>query len=316
MNDDLPPLASPLAPLPPASAPETTSQVLSRTWVDCLKIIRNAPDTAQAWAASGVSHLQTSFGTLRLFSSTRIESAVENPAQDETHYFLIPSPNGYMLAERRRLPDGFGTVNSLPIVRIFHVHDPAGVSQLEAALLTVLVKDKHSNPGLDADIAKRLEAIGEEIDNQSSLVTGGLVMLGSTIAIANPILGMSIAAKALLPGLGSKLTKLGLNVAADSVRQLGHSWREQSAHKEAKKDIKRLKPQIFLDPVLMFINDLVTRGKDADPQMSELEHLPQWWRHLDQRLTMSVVTDVLQAQNPWPTWLNAVRQQLKQLPPS
>ncbi len=300
----------------PTSTPQTESHIISQAWVNCLKTISTAPDAAQAWANNGVSYLQSSFGALRLFSSTRIESAADNPAQDETHYFLIPTPNGYALAERRRLPVGCGSVNSLPKVRIFHVHDQAGIALLEEQLLNVLAKDKRRGPGLDADLANRLESIGEEIDNQSSLITGGLVMLGSAIAIANPLLGIGIAAKALLPGLGSKLTKLGLNVAADSVRHLGDSWREQSARKEAQNDIKRLKPNIVVDPVLTFIDGLVVRGAEADPQMSELEHLPQWWRNRDQRLTMSVVSDVLQTQNPWPTWLTAIRKQLSQLPAS
>jgi len=298
----------------PVSVPQERS-LLSRTWIDCLKAISAAPNVAQAWAMSGVSYLQSTIGSLRLFSATRVDAAVGNPAQDETHYFLIPmSAGGFALAERRRLPEGVGTVNSLPKVRIFHVHDPAGVVVLEEQLLGKLAKERVQEPGLDADLAKRLETIGEEIDRQSFWVTGGLVVVGSAVAIANPLLGIGIAAKALLPELGSKLTKLGLGAAADSVRRMGNSWRERSARKAAASEIRRLKPQVVVDPVLAFIDEQVALGAKADPTMRELERLPEWWRQRDQRLTMTVASEVLSESRQWPAWIASVRQRLGELP--
>lgn len=297
----------------PVSVPEEQN-LLSRTWVECLKAILSAPDATQAWAKSGVSYLQSTVGLLRLFSSTRIDAAPGNSAQDETHYFLIPTPDGYVLAERRRLPDGVGTVNSLPKVRIFHVHDAAGVTVLEERLLGKLLANKPVAAGWEGDLAKRLEIIGEEIDQQSSLVTGGLVVLGGVVAIANPLLGIGIAAKALLPGLSSKLTKFGLGAAADSMRSIGGSWRERSTRNEAKNEMRRLKPQVIVDPVLAFVDELVVLGAKADPTMSELERLPEWWRQRDQRLTMTVLSDVLQEANAWPAWMTSVRKRVAELP--
>jgi len=298
----------------PVSVPQERS-LLSRTWIDCLKAISAAPNVAQAWAMSGVSYLQSTIGSLRLFSATRVDAAVGNPAQDETHYFLIPmSAGGFALAERRRLPEGVGTVNSLPKVRIFHVHDPAGVVVLEEQLLGKLAKERVQEPGLDADLAKRLETIGEEIDRQSFWVTGGLVVVGSAVAIANPLLGIGIAAKALLPELVSKLTKFGLGAAADSVRRMGNSWRERSARKAAASEIRRLKPQVVVDPVLAFIDEQVALGAKADLTMRELERLPEWWRQRDQRLTMTVASEVLSESRQWPAWIASVRQRLGELP--
>ncbi len=301
----------------PASEPPrlpAESTLLNRAWIETIKAISAAPNAAQAWAKSGLSYLQSTVGSLRLFSSTRIDSAVGNPAQDETHYILIPTPDGYVLAERRRLPEGVGTVNSLPKVRIFHVHDPAGVVVLEEQLLGKLAKERVQEPGLDADLAKRLETIGEEIDRQSFWVTGGLVVVGSAVAIANPLLGIGIAAKALLPELGSKLTKFGLGAAADSVRRMGNSWRERSARNAAASDIRRLRPQVMVDPVLAFIDEQVALGAKADPTMRELERLPEWWRQRDQRLTMTVASEVLSESRQWPAWIASVRQRLGELP--
>ena len=306
MSDDQPPTN-------PVSVPDEERSLLSRTWIDCVKAISAAPNAAQAWAKSGMSYLQSTIGSLRLFSSTKVDAAVGNPAQDESHYFLIPQPTGgFVLAERRRLPEGVGTVNSLPKVRIFHVHDLAGVAVLEEQLLGRLAKERLQGPGLDGDLAKRLETIGEEIDRQSFWVTGGLVVVGSAVAIANPLLGIGIAAKALLPELGSKLTKFGLGAAADSVRRMGNSWRERSARKEAQSEIRRLKPQVVIDPVLAFLDEQVALGTKADPTMRELERLPEWWRQREQRLTMSVVSEVLDT--AWPTWMRSVQERLSDLP--
>ncbi len=287
--------------------------LLNRTWMECLKVITAAPNAAQAWTRSGITLLQSSVGALRLFSSTRVDAAVGNPLQDETHYFLIPGADGYVLAERRRLPPEVGTVNSLPKVRIFHVHDAAGVAVLEEQLLGKLMAAAPREAGWDGDLASRLEIIGEEIDRQSFVVTGGLVMLGGVVAIANPLLGIGIAAKALLPGLGSKLAKFGLGAAADSMRRVGSSWRERTARNQAKDEIRRLKPQVVIDPVLAFIDRQVALGAAADPQMSELEHLPEWWRDRDHCLTMTVVGEVLKEADRWPAWSASVRKRLAAL---
>ena len=296
----------------PVSVPEERS-LLSRTWIESLKAISAAPNAAQAWAKSGMSYLQSTIGSLRLFSSTRVDAAVDNPAQDETHYFLIPQPTGgFVLAERRRLPEGVGMVNSLPKVRIFHVHDPAGVAVLEEQLLGRLAKKHLSQPGTEVDLAKRLEVIGQQIDEQSSIVTGGLVMLGGAVAIPNPLVGLGIVTQALLPGLSGKLTQAGLGFAADSVRRMGASWRERSARKEAQSEIRRLKPQVVIDPVLAFLDEQVALGAKADPIMRELERLPEWWRQRDQRMTMSVVSEVLDT--AWPTWMRSVQERLSDLP--
>lgn len=294
----------------PADPPEQRG-ILSRAWVDCLKAISAAPDAAAALAKSGLATLQSTVGSIRIFSSTRVSAAAENPPQDETHYFLIPSPaEGLVLAERRRLPEGVGTVNSLPKVRLFHVHDPAAVAVLEEKLLGRMAGDRMEGPGLDADLANRLEEVGEIIDRQSFWVTGGLVVIGGAVAIANPLLGVGIAANALLPDIGAKLTKLGLGTVADQLRRIGQSRREKTARKEASDEIRRLKPQVVTDPVLTFLDRLVALGPKADAQLGELERIPEWWRNRDQRFALGVVCDVLKDSDPWPAWLASVRRRL------
>jgi hypothetical protein len=301
-------------PSQPDQPPSRESSLLNRAWIETVKAISAAPDAAQALAKSGLTSLQSTLGSLRLFSSTRVDTTAGNPAQDETHYFLIPTANGYVLAERRRLPPGVGTLNSLPKVRLFHVHDQAGVAALEELLVGSLTPDKRQAPGVEDDLAKRLELIGQQIDEQSSLVTGGLVMIGGAVAMANPLLGLGLVAQALLPGLSGKLTQAGLGFAADSVRRLGTSWRERSARKQATSEVRRLKPHVVIDPVLAFLDEQVALATKADPVLRELERLPDWWRDRDQRLTMSVISEVLPADGVWRAWLASIDQRLGDLP--
>jgi hypothetical protein len=241
-----------------------------------------------------------------------VDAAAANPSRDESHYFLIPDPGtaeGFTLVEKRRLPEGVGSVNSLPKVRVFHVHDPAALSILEARLVGNMLFGNNGETGLEHDLADRLEAMGEEIDHQSNWVTGGLILIGGVVAIANPLLGIGIAAKALLPEIGGKLVKLGMGATADTLRRVGNSLRKGIARRDAEAQVKRMKPELVVDPVLAFLDRVVTGGPESQPTFMELDHLPEWWRDRDQRMTLSVVVEVWK-DGPWSEWIADVRTRL------
>lgn len=283
---------------------------MQEVWKACLARLREAPDAALEWSRSGLGFLRTSIGSLPLFASTAVDAEAGNPERDETHYFLVPdaSKEGeFVLVEKRRLPEGVGAVNSLPKVRVFHVHDPAGVKVLEERLVGKLALA--GGAGFEEDLAARLETMGGEIDKQSNLVTGGLVVIGGVVAIANPLLGVAIAAKALVPEIGGKLAKFGLGAAADSVRRIGSSLREGSARKKAAAEVRRMKPELVIDPVLAFL-DRVTAGKGSvDPVFAELQDLPEWWLDRDRRFAMAAVVEVW-TDGPWAGWTRGVKSRL------
>lgn len=279
-----------------------------------MKRLREAPDAALEWGRSGIAFLSSSIGSLPFLAATAVDAAVENPPRDETHYFLVPDPSaakGFTLVERRRLPEGVGVVNSLPKVRIFHVHDPAGLTVLEEQLVGKLTTPARPvNDGVEHDLADRLESMGEEIDKKSHWVTGGLIVIGGVVAVANPLLGIGIAAKALLPEIGGKLAKFGMGAAAESMRRLGSTLRESMARREATAEVKRMKPELAVDPVLSFLDRLVASGAACDPQFEELAHLPEWWRDRDQRMTLSVAVEVWK-EGPRKEWISDVRRRLE-----
>ncbi|WP_193212522.1 hypothetical protein [Luteolibacter marinus] len=285
-------------------------------WADYLKRMKEAPDAALEWSRSGIEYLRSSIGSLPFFAATSVDSGSANPGRDETHYFLVPDPRqdgGFALVERRRLPEGTGAVNSLPKVRIFHVHDPAAVEVLEDRLMKRMVSAAEDAPGLEHDLALRLEAMGEEIDKQSHWVTGGLIVVGGVVAIANPLLGIGIAAKSLLPELGGKLAKFGFGAAAETMRRFSGSIRESQARKKAESEVKRMKPELVVDPVLAFLDRTVARGADGDPVVEELNGLPDWWLDRDQRLTMGVVAEIWK-DGRWGDWARGIGRRLEVLP--
>lgn len=285
---------------------------MQELWSQCLKRLKEAPDAALEWGRSGVAFLKSSVGSLPFLAGTSADTTAGNPERDETHYFLVPDPSeagGFTLAERRRLPEGAGAVNSFPKMRIFHVHDPAAVLVLEERLAGKISAEKLRPAGLEGDLAVRLETLGEEIDRQSHWVTGGLILVGGVVCVANPVLGIGIAAHALLPEIGAKLAKFGFGAAADTVKRVSNSWRLSSAKKEADSEVKRMKPELVVDPVLVFLNRMMADGLKEDPTFAELECLPEWWLDREQRMTMEVASQVWR-EGPWKAWAEDVKGRL------
>ena len=160
-------------------------ELMDEAWAARLKMLKDAPGAVLDQGMKGVDFLKSSIGSLPFFAATSVDAAEGNPERDETHYFLVPDPGaegGYDLAERRRLPEGVGTLNSLPKVRIFHVHDPAGLALLEEKLLGEISTKKIAEKGTESDFAARMETLGKEIDKQSNWVTGGLIVVGGVVA--------------------------------------------------------------------------------------------------------------------------------------
>lgn len=286
---------------------------MQELWSECLKRLKEAPDAALEYGRSGVSFLKSSIGNLPFLAATSADIATGNPERDETHYFLVPEPGqegGFILAERRRLPEGTGSVNSLPKVRVFHVHDPAAIEVLEQRLAGKIGSERLSEPGgIDRDLVARLESLGEEIDKQSHWVTGGLIVIGGVVAVANPLLGIGIAAHAILPELGAKLAKFGFGTAADVMKRMGDSWRSSVAKRAGAAEVKRMKAELVIDPVLVHLDRMVACELKDDPYLAELDGLPEWWRSRDQRLSMDVVSRAW-SEGPWAGWAGDVRRRL------
>lgn len=212
---------------------------------------------------AGRSVWRSSIGKLPFFGGMAAAIDGQAPA-DEHHYFLVPLPaaeQGYALYQQRRLPAGAELANDLPIRRFFHLPVHGAEKHLEHLILA-----GRTAVTVDSDLSQRLHRIADEIDRQSSKVTGGLLLIGGAVAIVNPLLGVGIAAKALFPGLGAIASREGLRYVADRWKQ----WHQDRAQRIAR---KQSLAELHATPVVVRINEvlavldrgLATTGSEFDP---------------------------------------------------
>ncbi len=291
---------------------------MNEKWLATLRQAADAPDLLSKLRSSGLGFVRGAFGSLPFFASTRIVHDAEPESEDATHYLLVPTgpgPDDFALVERRVLPAGVSAVNSLPKVRIFHVHDRAAFDLLESRLRDDLsVASAAGEPPPGDDFAARLEELGDIIDRRSHWLTGGLVVVGGLVAVANPLLGLGIVAKSLVPELGGRLSRFTLESAARSMRKLSASLRDSERRRAAEKEVKRMKPELVVDPFLAFIARQYALGERADPVMDELECLPEWWRDPRQRLVAGVCSEILKGDDPVGRWAAQLQSRFEGLP--
>ena len=244
----------------------------------------------------GVSLFHSTIGRLPLFSSIQAHETSELKDRDETHYFLVPyrlSKCGYALYIQRLLPVGVGPENALPKARVFHLPADGTLDTLEKLVADELAEKHRENIDFSAPLADRLDLIADEIDKQSNLVTGGLVVIGGVVAVINPLLGVGIAAKAILPTLGSKLSKHGINHVSDWLRKRKVDKKEKEANELASQEIKKIEPEVTVDATLALLEESISNQDPAnDPQMKFAEFLETPEETLKVMVTARAITDV------------------------
>lgn len=216
----------------------------------------------------GLNSVNELIGKTRLFGSLTADT--EETQYDETHYFFVPIVGDEVtnaVYSKRVLPPDVGAENSLPKLRVFHLPDETATSRLEDAIVNSIVTKRTEADG-SSDIADTLENIALSIDKETQKVSGGLLIIGGVVAVINPIAGIGIAAKALLPSVGSHLSKSGAKFIGNKLRKRNQSAAEKSAHKKASKEVKNLKPQIYVNSLLRSLDVIATNPTDSfDPSM-------------------------------------------------
>jgi hypothetical protein len=279
-------------------------KVSSMKWL-ADKVLTTAQDVkelASRLLADSAGFLRSSIGSLPLIAGTRVLEISSDVPADETHYFLIPlrtAPDGYAVSIQHALPPGFGLANELPKVRIFHLPSAAARERLEQILATVLGKKYREENAADShsDMADRIERIATEIDKQSERVTGGLLVIGGVIAIANPLLGVGIAAKALFPSVGSKVTNEALRFVGEKLRISAKRSADEQAVEKATGEVKKLKPVVHTNPLLSTLEAaLCNDDPDHDPAAQAVA--PDRFHALTVRAIVQTYTDILTQDDP------------------
>jgi hypothetical protein len=269
------------------------------------KIVNTAQDVkelASRLVADGASFLRSSIGSLPLITGTRVMEISGDLPADETHYFLVPfrsAPDGYAVSIQHALPEGYGLANDLPKVRIFHLPSGSARERMEEILVRNLGKKYREENAADAnsEIAGRIERIAAEIDKQSERVTGGLLVIGGVVAIANPLLGVGIAAKALFPSVGSKVTNEALRFVSEKLRISAKRGADEKAAQVAATEVEKLKPVVHTNPLLALLETAVSNDSpDFDPsaQHCDLDR----FRMITTRAIVQTYADILAMETP------------------
>lgn len=244
----------------------------------------------------GIQSVESASRGLDLFGSLSALT-VEGLERDETHYLLVPraeSAEGYSLFSKRVIPVGFGSENSLPKVRVFHLPDEAAEARIRDQFYQVTVQEELAKEGAGSSgVADRLEQFAREVDRETEKMSGGLLLIGGALTFLNPLVGVGLLAGGVLPALGGKVAKAGVGFAGDRLRSLAEERARKKSAKSAAKEVRRLKPEVFVNPILRKLEVLVTNATDQeDPLLEFTDPLAGFPSHRYFAVTLEAVTEV------------------------
>ena len=244
-----------------------------------LRSAKQAREFLEKTISGGKTLVTSSWNKIPLFASTEAVTHDDERLTDETHYFLVPfrlAPSDYALYTSRRLPRGYAAVNDLPKLRVFHLPCSGSEELLERLILDDVLskKDTRSAAGDEhvKPIHERLRELGEEVDKQTNRVTGGLLIIGGVVALANPIIGAGIVTKALLPAVGAKLSGEGLKFSGEKLKQWQDDGEQKKREKEAHTELKSVDIRIAVNPALQTLEEaLATNAAEFEPMLESYD---------------------------------------------
>ena len=169
---------------------------------------------------------------------------------------------------------------------------------LEELIFKDLLQRKRQTANDDeVSVGDRLNELADEIDKHSRYVTGGLLLAGGAAAIVNPLLGVGIAAKALLPSLGAAFSREGLKHVGEKLNLWKREKEEKVRHAETKAEMNSSgEVKLEVNPLLQALDKaLDTSEEEYDPlfefDLGEFE-MTGWNSRDILQLTAKVLSDV------------------------
>lgn len=255
----------------------------------------NTADLASSIAESGLKSVSDVFEGTQIFGSL-MASSTEDTIYDETHYLLVPllgKDAEHAIYTKRILPPDTGSVNSLPKARIFHVSDESGRDLLEQELVAKLVRDRNGDAVGPSEFADTLDHLADQIDNETSKLSGGLLLIGTAVAIVNPVVGIGIAAKGLLPSISAKASKAGADYVGNRLRVWNKSSMLSNLKKKASKKVRKLKPQIYSNPIIRSLDAITSNPEtDFDPSFDHRNWVDQFESTRHYAVTLEALREI------------------------
>lgn len=228
--------------------------------------VRSVADKATDELISGYSVVKEKVNGLPIFISVENSTKYADVQFDEKHYFVIPynlSEHTFALHTMRCLPNSVPEINNLPKRRVFHlpnIHYEAMLKEYMRQSAGDIVREK------TRDNLNSLESLANDIDSLDKKLTYGMLLVGGLAAIANPVLGAGIAAKALLPGVGSLFNKYGLRPAGEKL----NNYQLDKSVKEAEENITKA----FEESNTLRVVNPILQELELSLRTTEAEHDP------------------------------------------
>ncbi|WP_259364828.1 MULTISPECIES: hypothetical protein [unclassified Colwellia] len=267
-----------------------------------LNVVRSVADKATEELAANYSIVKEKVNGLPVFISAEKSDKYNDIQYDEKHYFVIPfqlSEYKFALHTMRCLPNAVPEINNLPKRRVFHFPNQHSEEMLKDYMrqsAEEMVRNKSaSNPN-------SIESLADQIDALDKKLTYSMLLVGGLAAVVNPLLGVGIAAKALLPSVGGIINKYGLRPTGEklSQHQLNKSIEEADAH--ITKEFADASTLQVINPILQELeltlrttelqHDPITDANLADGSIPELDG--ERWRELTEVAICHVYKEVYQ----------------------
>ena len=206
----------------------------------------------------GVGVLKSTMGGIPFLGKTASSASYDHEKIDERHYFLVPDPSDpekFSLCITRCLPDDVPPINDLPKRRLLHLPSEHALPMLEDIVLkeaSDAIKAEEIEPGM---LVRNLSGLLDEIDKVDDKAFQGLLLVGGLVALANPLAGAAVAAKAAVPAMAVVLSKYGLKVATDTASNVEIARKIKKAEKDLKKQFSQSGTSMVINPLLASLGD-------------------------------------------------------------
>lgn len=208
-------------------------------------------------------------GKLPYVGALLVSDADEKQQFDEKHYFVIPfraTEVGYSLHSIRCLPSDVPPINDLPKKRFFHVPNE-NTDQLVKHLL--LGQVDRSTDAEKSGIGDSLIDLADQIDRLDTKVTKGVLLIGGLVSLLNPLAGVGIAARAMIPGLASAASKFGLRAVGKAANTAQLNLEIRNAERDVLREFQGSATVKLINPIIRELEiSLNTTEADHDTLLS------------------------------------------------
>jgi hypothetical protein len=204
-----------------------------------------------------------------------------------THYYCIPDPvnvGKYLIHTSREVSNGIDE-SSFPNQRIFHVHKEEAIDQIRKSMIdmdTEAMRDKHSKDSFSGDT---LVNVASHIDKANEKISGGVLIAGAATCIFNPVLGVALITKSLVPSIGAKVASELLGGSGNSINKWSKDKVDEKVDKDVKDTHKKTKP-IIKPNIILYKIDKAINDRDYNPLLETTD------LDIDVLLTVPMIKEV------------------------